>query len=899
MPVWNRVVFWLRTMLQRQRTETEMDAELRFHLDQYIENLVRGGVPPEEASRRARLEFGGLEQAKENCRDVIGTNFVDSLIQDVRFGLRMLRNSPGLTAAAVLAIALGVGANSVIFGLVDSTILRRMPFTEPERLVNIWSVDVGGDLHTPIPAQYITVRDQSKSFEQISAAGWSDYFYSGEGSTQRVLPGLLVTSNWLPTLGIQPLLGRNFRDEEQNAGQDAVVLLSYDCWRNQFHADWHIIGQQIMLNGRAVTVVGVLPQSLGPYFREIEIFAPLLRDSYLAPANLSAGNFRVEILARLKPEVTLVQARAEMEIIASRLVDPNLSSGPRAHLVTQPFAEQFQNLGPTEQNAQRGLGMTAIAAGIVLLIACANVASLILARGVKRQRELAVRVALGCSRGRMIRQLLTETSLLFLCGGMVALFVTQWCSALITNIASGLVPGAYLQANAHVFLVTLAISLGCALIFGLIPALLLTDVSPNETLKDNASKSTAGVHPRRFRYLLVAGQVTLGMTLLVCFGLLFRSLLNVESFPVGYDPHNVLTVSTRLPTTRYTTLSGRAQLMRKAADRIREMPGVESVGIADSLPMEGADSARLRIDMPDTRAPQQVEDEIWFVSVSPDYFSTLKVGLIAGRKFEESEGGDASHIVIVNQTFAKKYFPHTNAVGNHLAFANSPSSLWQIAGVVSDFRQRNPEEDIRPLVYFPISQTCPPRWSMAIRIRAASDLPAVASNIPKRLQSVDPALYWSMGNLQQFIFDSESLTMRRPMIYLVASFGAVALVLIVVGVFGVTSYSVAERTREIGIRVAFGASRREIAQLVLFDGFQVVLVGLAAGTFFAFILAHLLPTEGIGWSGSGIFLYHVTRTDGLTYFSSAALLTAIALVASWSPARRAMRIDPAEALRFE
>jgi putative ABC transport system permease protein len=898
MNAWSRVIFWLRAVFHRQPTEAEMDAELRFHLDRYIEDLVCSGVPRKEASRRARLEFGGLEQTKEYCRDAIGTNLIDSLIQDIRFGLRMLRNSPAFTIAAVLTIALGVGANSAIFGLIDSTILRRMPFSEPERLMNIWTVEADGDLHTPIPAQYKAVREQSKSFSRIAAAGWSDYFYGEDGSIQQSLPGFLVTANWLPTLGIQPLLGRNFRDDEQNAGQDAVVLLSYDCWQNRFRADPRIIGQQIILSRRVVTVIGILPQSLGPFYRELEIFAPLVLNSDLAEGTFRAGKTRVEIFGRLKPDVTLAQARAEMEVIASRLRDPNLSADRADRLVVQSFAEQFGHPGPTEQNARRGLSMTAMAAGVVLLIACANVGSLILARGVRRQREIAVRAALGCSRARMIRQLLTETSLLFLCGGTVALFVTQWCAALISNIASGLVPGAYLQVNAHVFLVTLAISLVCALIFGLIPALVLTRVSLNENLKDTASKGTVGGHPRLFRHVLVGSQVALGMMLLVCFGLLLRSLLNVEASPIGYDPRNVLTVSTRLPATGYTTLTDRARFMEKAAERMRAMPGVESVGIADSLPMEGADSARLRIDAPAPKAPP-VEDEIWFVSISPDYFSTLRVAVVAGRSFMESEGEDAGHIAIINETFAKKYFPNTNPIGYHLAFANSPSSVRQIVGVVSDFRQRNPEEDMRPLAYFPISQMGPPRWSMAIRVRAAGGVRDVAAKAPNWLQSVDPQLYWKIGTMQQLISDSESLTMRRPIILLVGSFGGLAVVLVVIGVFGITSYSVAERTREIGIRIAVGASRNEIAKLVLLDCLQIVLVGLATGASFAFALARLLPTEGIGWSGSGIFLYNVSRTDGLTYFLSAAVLAAVALAASWSPARHAMRVDPMVALRYE
>jgi len=388
------------------------------------------------------------------------------------------------------------------------------------------------------------------------------------------------------------------------------------------------------------------------------------------------------------------------------------------------------------------------------------------------------------------------------------------------------------------------------------------------------------------------------MELLVGFGLLLRSFLHVESSSMGYEPRNVLTATIRLSTTGYTAPSDRARLMRDAAERMRLMPGVESVGIADSLPMQGADAARLRIEVPTPKATP-VEDEIYFASVGPEYFSTLKIPMLAGRPFQEQDGQEASPIAIINQTFAKQYFPGTNPIGYQLAFADSPNSWREIVGVVSDFRQRNPEEDVRPLAYFPVAQTLPPRWSMAIRVRAASDTGNVAARISSWLQPVDPKLYWQIGSMQAQIHDSESLTLRRPIITLLASFGGLALLLVIVGVFGVTSYSVAERTREIGIRAALGAARGEIAGLVLRESLEVTLAGLAVGTFGAFAMARLFPTEGIGWSGSGIFLYGVSRTDSLTYLLAATLLASVVLAASWAPAQRAMRVDPVVALRYE
>ncbi len=820
-------------------------------------------------------------------------------MQDLKYGLRMLRKSPGFTAVAVLTLALGIGANAAIFGLVDSAFLRALPFREPERLVHVWTTDAGGDLHTPSPAEYVALRKNGESFEQIAGTGWADNFYSSDDSSWQNLSGLLVTPNWLPTLGVQPLLGRNFLDREETAGQDAVVILSYDCWRARFHADPRISGKQIVVNRRTVTVVGVLPQSLGPFYQNIEIFAPLVLDSYASQGKLRAGIVRVQIVARLKPGVMVEQARSETEVIAQRLRNPGAPSDQSGHLVVEDFAEEFRHPGPTGQNARRGLWMMAGAAGVVLLIACANVASLLLARGVKRRREVAVRSALGCSRGRMIRQLLTENALLFLCGGSLGLVVARWSEEIITKAGSGMVPGTYLQIDGRVFAAGLVVSLLSALFFGIIPVWHATRVNLNDSLKDAGPNAASGSRSRRSRNLLVAFQIALGMVLLVGFGLLFRSLLHVESAAMGYDPRNVLTATVALPTSPYADPSARTRLMREAIDRVRLMTGVESAGITDSLPMEGADSARLRIEVPSPGATP-MKEEIWFLSVSPEYFSTLKTPMLEGRPFRDWDSHESSPVAIINQTFAKQYFPGTNPLGYHVAFADSPTTWREIVGVVSDFRQRNPEEDLRALAYFPLAQTLPSgRWSMAIRVRASSDVANVAQRLSNWLRPVDPQLYWELGSMQQQIQNSESLTLRRPIITVLASFGGLALVLAIVGVFGVTSYSVTERTREIGIRVALGAARGEIAGLVLRETLGVTLAGLAMGTLGAFALTRFFPTGPIGWSGSGIYLYGVSRADSVSYTCAAALLTTVAIAASWVPARRAAGVDPMVALRYE
>jgi putative ABC transport system permease protein len=878
-----------------------MDAELRFHLESYADDLIRTGIPRDEALRRARREFDGIERTKEECRDARGITFLESLLQDIRYALRTLRNFPAFTAIAILTLALGIGANAAIFGLVDSALLRAVPFRDPDRLVHIWTIGDDGDSHTPSPAQYTAIQKTSASFENIAGIGWADYFYGADESTWQTLSGLVVSPNWLPTLGVQPFLGRNFLEQEQTAGQDAVVMLAYGCWRTRFHADPLIIGKQIIVNRRPVTVVGVLPQSLGPYYEDAEIFAPLVLSAYANNGLLRAGMVRVQIVARLKPGVALDQARSETDVIAQQLRHPTASSDRSGLPIVEPFNEMFQHPGPTTQNAHRGLWFMAVAAGAVLLIACANVASLLLARGIKRQREVALRAALGCSRRRMIRQFLTESTLLFLCGGALGLLIARWAQDIITSAVSGIVStSTYLEIDARVFAASLAVSFLSALLFGLIPALSASRVNLNDALKDASSNTAGGSRSRRPRNLLVACQIALGMVLLVGFGLLLRTFLRVESAPQGYDPRNVLTATIRLSASRYADPLERSRLMRNALGRVRQFPGVESAGIVDALPMGGADALALHIQPPSTSpSASPIEQETSFVSASPDYFSTLRVPLLAGRQFQDSDSHDSSPVVIINQTFAKQYFPGVNPVGYHVAVADSANQWREIVGVVSDFHQRNPEEDSRPLVYFPIAQMVSPRWSIAIRVRSSSDLANVTRSFRNWLRPVDPELYWNLGTMQEQIHDSESLTLRRPIVTLLASFGSLALLLAIVGVFGVTSYSVAERTREIAIRLALGAARRKIAALVLRETLAVTLVGLTAGTFAAFLLTRFFPTDPIGWSGSGIYLYHISSTDPATYIASAALLIAVALVACYLPARRATKVDPIVALRYE
>jgi predicted permease len=899
MTLLHKLAHLFRNLLRQRRVDEDLDEELRSHLVLLTEEKIKAGMPEDDARRAARMELGGIEQLKEEVREQRIGHWFQSVVADCRYALRQLRKSPGFAIVAIATIALGIGANAAIFGFVDAALLRDLPFQDPDRLVHIWTTDTAGDLHTPTADQYEAILKRSASFEEVAAAGWADAFYGSDEANWRNLPALVVSSNWLRTLGVQPFLGRNFLDEEQNPGRNAVVMLSYRCWQERFRGDASVVGKQIVINRRNVTIVGVLPQSLGPYYEDIEIYAPLVLGSYLKTGNLRAGMIRVQIVTRLKPGVSIGQAASEMQVVARQFqtADTNDRSG---HLIVEDFAKDFRNPGPTTQNARRGLWMMAAAAGLVLLIASANVASLLLARGVKRCREFAVRTCLGCSQGRMIRQLLTEATLLFFCGGTLGLLVARWAQGLITQFATGIVPsGTYLQIDTKVFAIGLGLCFVSALLFGLIPAISSTRVGLNNFLKESVSNVAGGVRSRRSRNLLVVTQLAMGMALLVAFGLLFRSLMRVETADLGFDPYNVVTASVRLPESRYADPVERARLAGEVVERLRLMPGVEGVGLTDSLPMEGADSAALKIELP-SEAKASVEEEVWFLSVDPSYFTTLKVSLLAGRNFKDSDSPHANPVVIVNRSFADHYFPGVNPLGYHVAIAGNTIEWREIVGVTSDFKQRNPEEDSRPLVYFPLIQTLPAgRWSVAMRVRSESDGSVVARNFSNWLRPIDPQLYWVLESMQQEIQGSESLTLRRPLIRLISSFAILALLVTVVGVFGVTSYSVAERTREIGIRVALGAEPRKIASLVLKETLLVTLMGLCCGSVLAYLLAQFFSTDPIGWSGSGIFLYGVSRNDPVTFASAALLLAVTSFAAAYLPARRASRVDPLVPLHYE
>jgi predicted permease len=875
----------VRGLFGRSRRESELETELQSHLDAITEENIRRGMAPEEARRGARREFGGLEQTKELYRQQRGLPFLETFLEDIRFGTRMLAKNPGFTIVAVLTLALGIGANAAIFSVVDAVLLRPLAYKDADRLVTILH---NGDNPVAV-ANYIDWRDQSSSFEAMGAADYWSANLSGIDSPEHIL-GLSVTQSLLPLLGVEPLLGRLFVAGEDQKGAEHEVILSYGLWQRRFAGDSKVVGKVITLDGQQYAVLGVMPRTFkfAPFWAtRAEMWVP---NAFGDRIHSREGN-SLRIFARLKRDVALSEARAEIATITARLEQK--FPGTNRDVMVTPLKQNV--VGQVKAPLLLLLG----AVGFVLLIACANVAHMLLARSATRQKEIAVRTALGAPRKRVIRQLLTENLLLAAMGASAGLLLAVWGTRALVALSPAFLPRVdTIRSDARVVLFLIAVTALTGVVFGLAPAMQASAVNLTDTLKDGGRGGSDSHRRNRLRSFLVASEFALALILLIAAGLMVRSFFALQSIDPGFNPHGVLSMAVSVAGTEESEPHRRAIFYRQLIESLRTLPGLEAAGGINHLPLAGdLWGWPFAIEGRGKSLPGESPLAVYRV-VMPGYFETMRLAVLRGREIAASDDPSAPGVVLINEKAAREYWPGENPLGKHIAFDDDQraSPTWlTVIGIVRDAKQGDWAQAPYPEVYLAALQN---RGFLGESESHASYITLVVRTRgnPAALSGLIKNTVWSFD---RNLAISEVLTMDdvvaeanaepRFEMALLGVFAGVALLLAAVGIYGVMSYSVERRTHEIGIRISLGASRTDVLKLVVRQGMVLALAGSAAGIVGALLLSRLMTK----------LLYGVLPTDPLTFTGVAVLLTLVALAANYLPARRATRVDPMVALRYE
>jgi putative ABC transport system permease protein len=806
---------------------------------------------------------------------------MDVMLQDLRYGMRKLAKTPGFTAIVVFALALGIGANTAIFSVVNAILLHPLAYKDPGRIAMVWmdnrKLGVDQDWHSY--PNFMEYKNGSQTFEDIAAFNDRSFNLTGAGDPVRVI-GAWATASLFPVLDVAPVLGRVFTPDEEEPGRDLVVVLSHGLWQRRFGADPHIIGQQISLNRTNRTVVGVMPASFRFPDKDAELWIPLAPDPQLRN---NRNALWLKAVGRLKPGVTLEQARADMSTIAGRLEQQyDFMSGYGVNLV--PIHDQV--VGSVRPALLVLLG----AVVLVLMIACANVANLLLVRAAAREREIAVRAALGGARGRLVRQMLTESIVLATAGGVAGLLIAVLGLRVLLALAPGDIPRLdQIRMDWQVLIFALAISLATGLIFGVVPALQASRPDLNESLKEGGRSSTAGIRGRRIRGALAVSEIALSLILLIAAGLMIKSFFRLQQFNLGFNPDRLLTLRLQLPGSKYRDDSHVAGFYRELLDRVENLPGVQSAGAISTIFLTKTPYSTNFTIQGRPPLPPGEQIEVPLDSISPNYFRVMGIRLLRGREFTDDDKAGAAGVVIINQTFARRFFPNEDPIGRRFVYGvpDGPNPRWlTIVGVVADTRRTGFDAEVRPETYLPYSQT--PDRSMYLIVRAASSPVSLIGAVRDAVWAIDKdQAVFSVETMDQLL--SEMMAQRRFNMLLLAIFAAAALILAAVGIYGVMSYSVTQRTHEIGVRIALGASRARVLWKVAGQGMVLAAAGIALGLAGSLALTRLM---------AGL-LFEVGATDPVTFVLIPLLLGGAALAASVIPASRAMKVDPILALRYE
>ena len=806
---------------------------------------------------------------------------MDSLIKDISYGFRGLLKRPGFTAIAVVTLALGIGANTAIFSCVSALLINPLPFPQQDRIVAIWDKNPsrGVERNEVAMANYLDWRAQSQSFEHLALERWwSTNLTAGE--TPERVQGFLVTANFLDVLGVKPIMGRNFVEEENQPGKDAVAIITYSLWQRRFGSDANIINKPITTNGVVRTVIGVLPEDFN-YPKGSEVYAPIA----LTPELIKSRGFHTYyVIGRLKPGVSLQSAQAEMDTITARLAAqyPNTNVGLGANV--------YPILADTVRMYSTAIWIMMGAVAFVLLIACANVANLMLARASGRQKEIALRAALGASRWRIVRQLLVESLLIALIGGAVGVLVGFWGIDLLKAASPGeaakYAPGwKNLGINLPVLVFTLGISLLSGLLFGLAPAWQVSKPDLNNALKEGGRQSTSG--SRRLRGLLVVSEVALSLVLLIGAGLLFRSFLALLDTNPGFNPEGLLTMSLNLPVTKYKEENQRAAFYLDLIQRVKTLPGVQGAAVVNYLPLGGANSSDAFLVEGQPEPPPDRENMGRYRVCSPDYFQTMGIAILKGRAFTDQDKAGAKPVIIVNETLAKRYWPNGDAVGKRMRLSGPlDKAPWmEVVGIAQDVKHEL-DLPVTPDFYLPHAQDS---WNaMVLVARTTVDPGSMAGAIREQVLGVDKdqPVYnvYTMRDVRAI-----SVTLYTFGFATIGIFAVVAVVLAAIGIYGVMAFAVTQRTQEIGIRMALGARALDVLKLVVTNGMSLAVFGIVAGLAGAFGLTRLMAS----------LLFSVSPTDLGTFVLVTIGLLLVALLACYIPARRATKVDPLVALRYE
>ncbi len=875
-----------RSWLSPRRVDQDFEHELQAHLDLLTEENVRRGMTPEEAGRAARLRLGGHTQLKETNRELRGLPILETFFQDTRYAFRMLRKNPGFTAVAVLTLALGIGANTAIFSVVYAVLLKPLPFTNPDQLFTAFQANTQlGIAETGCSyPNFEEWRAQNHVFSELAGILAHQLTLTGRGEPS-VVNTSVVTPELFALLDVKPLAGRIFLPQDGKQGAPPVVLVSEDLWRGRFGADPKIIGTSINLDQRPFTVIGIIPAAFRtPFFNtKQEVWIPLIQDPVFSIFMPKRGVHLLPALGRLKPGVSVAQAQAEMDAISGRLAMefPAENNGWTIRLV--PLQKEIVGDVRTELLVLLG------AVGLVLLIACANIANLLLTRATARSKEIAVRTALGAGRARIIRQLLSETAVLGLLGGAVGIALAFWgVKALSSLLPSNLPQMNPVRVDYFVLGFALLLSAIAGVAFGLVPAMFAANADIQNTLREGA-RSGESRKRRRARSFLAVAEISLAMVLLVTAGLLLRSFARLTSVSPGFDAQHIVKVDISLPQFQYSTPQQWAAFSEELLARIQSDPGLQDSAVVVPRPIADQ-NVNLPFDIVgNPRLSAGASRTANYVSVSPDYFRVMGIPLLAGRVFNQHDISSAPRVSIISEAMARLYFPNQDPLGKQITFGfprGSGGSMREIVGIVGNVRDVALAQSPGAIMYVPFAQA--PLWGANLVVKSTLSTSSVAAAIRQEVQKIDKDLPVTDVAKMPDLIDA-SVAAPRFRTFLLGLFAVMALVLAATGIFGVISYSVSRRTNEIGIRVALGASRNTILGMILRETLVLTFAGLAVGLPCALAASHLL----------GHMLFSVSANDPATLAAVALSLGAVAVLAGYIPARRAMRVDPMVALRYE